>query len=62
MNDEVYKKPYVISKTKNGTWYCHHRLYPMIPVIGSMGDKRKAMYMCKKMNNSSGNKKGKNNE
>jgi len=48
--------PYVVSKLpKDSTWYyCHMRNYPNIPVFGSIGDKSKAMAVCRTMNESLG--------
>lgn len=46
------KKPYVVSKDKSGAWYCHRRGYPYIPVVGSIGDKAKAMEICRMYNKS----------
>ena len=51
---EASKKPYVISQDKkSGAWYCHMRDYPYIPVFGSIGDKAKAMAVCKLKNETS---------
>lgn len=49
-----YEKPYVISKHKEGFWYCHQRGYAYIPVFGSIGDKVKAQKVCNMMNKSKG--------
>lgn len=47
--------PYVISQDqKSGAWYCHRRDYPKTPVFGSIGDKDKAMQVCRTMNDSIG--------
>lgn len=48
--------PYVVSKLpKDSTgYYCHMRNYPNIPVFGSIGDKSKAMAVCRTMNESLG--------
>lgn len=49
------EKPYIVSQdTKSGAWYCHHRLYPNIPVFGSVGEKKKAQSICRDMNRSNG--------
>ena len=49
------EKPYVVSQdTKSGAYYCHMRGYPNIPVIGSIGDKRKANRVCREYNRSVG--------
>jgi len=49
------EKPYIVSQdTKSGAWYCHHRLYPNIPVFGSIGEKKKAQSICRDMNRSKG--------
>lgn len=49
------QKPYVVSQDqKSGAWYCHMRNYPYIPVMGSIGDKRKATEVCKIYNKSCG--------
>lgn len=50
-------KPYVISRTKEGAWYCHMRGYAYIPVFGSIGDKEKARKICRIMNQSTGREK-----
>lgn len=51
------KKPYVVSKDdRSGAWYCHRRGYPYIPVFGSIGDKAKAMGICRMYNKSHGYK------
>lgn len=50
------KKPYVVSKDKSGAWYCHRRGYPYVPVFGSIGDKAKAMEICRMYNKSYGYK------
>lgn len=47
-------KPYVISKDKQGFWYCHMRGYSYIPVFGSIGDKKKAQRVCDMYNRSVG--------
>jgi hypothetical protein len=31
-------------------WYCHQRGYDYIPVFGSIGEKSKAVAVCKRMN------------
>ena len=49
-------KPYVVSEVPNkkGTYYCHARITPNIPVFGSIGDKAKANKVCRMMNKSCG--------
>lgn len=59
MNEGLNMKkglPYVVSKLpKDSTgYYCHMRDYPNIPVFGSIGDKSKAMAVCRTMNESLG--------
>lgn len=45
------KNLYVVSRDpKSGAWYCHMREFPNIPVFGSIGDKRKAMAVCRMRN------------
>ena len=34
----------------NEIWYCHMKDFPNIPVLGSIGDKKKAIEVCKTMN------------
>jgi hypothetical protein len=49
------EKPYTISKEpKSGAWYCHRRGFPDIPVFGSIGEKKKAQEVCRRMNQSCG--------
>lgn len=46
-------KPYVVSKdSRSGAYYCHMAGYAHIPVFGSIGDKKKAMKVCRIMNQS----------
>ena len=48
-------KPYVVSQDKrSGAYYCHKQGYASIPVFGSIGDKKKAMKVCRIMNQSCG--------
>lgn len=41
---------YRTAETPKDTYYCHMVGYPHIPVFGSIGDKQKAMSVCKIMN------------
>jgi len=41
---------YIVSQDKSGAYYCHHKDYPYIPVFGSIGDKKKAMEVCRLYN------------
>lgn len=65
---EKQMKPYVISlvpmdmlgvesqKDYGKIYYCHHRNTPNIPVLGSIGSKRKADKTCKMLNYGMGQK------
>lgn len=50
MKDKKQKQYVVSQDKKSGAWYCHKRGYPHIPVFGSIGDKSKAMAVCKQRN------------
>lgn len=46
---------YVVSQDKkSGAWYCHMKGYDYIPVLGSVGDRRKAEEICRLYNSSIG--------
>lgn len=50
-------KPYIVTKDKQGFYYCHKRGYAYIPVFGSIGDRKKAQKVCDMMNRSVGYEK-----
>lgn len=53
------QKPFTVSRDKkSGAYYCYNRKYPNIPVFGSVGDKQKALEVCRIYNQSIGYLKG----
>lgn len=51
---------YTVSQDKkSGAYYCHKKGFQNIPVFGSIGDKSKALEICRLYNSTSPNKGGK---
>ena len=52
---EEKQKPFTVSRDKKtGVYYCHNRKYSNIPIFGSVGDKKKALEVCRIYNQSIG--------